>query len=352
MSDTNRPGDVPPDLPPEYAEAYLRGYQRARRDSPEVPGDDVPGDDLAERTQVSGPLFADEPPAAGRHELGAEAEPTRRLSTLGLGEPEPTVATPYAPLADLGADQGGPAGEPYDDGYDRYEERDRPTWLVPVLLGVAALVLIGAAFFIGKMVAGSLASTGQAAAQNTPDHVVMGDGSGSSSGAPKHHRAKGAVYHGATDAVAIRRASATCESPPAVDASGRTVRYAPRNVADGDFTTAWRCDGDGVGQRLTLQLPAGTSVGSVGLVPGYAKTDPTSGADRYAENDRITKVRWIFEDGTTVIQRFDGSPRNRSMQTMRIPVTRSGQVVVEILASTPGPRHTVAISEVRIGRTR
>ena len=29
VSDTNRPGDVPPDLPPEYVEAYRRGYQRA-----------------------------------------------------------------------------------------------------------------------------------------------------------------------------------------------------------------------------------------------------------------------------------------------------------------------------------
>jgi hypothetical protein len=91
------------------------------------------------------------------------------------------------------------------------------------------------------------------------------------------------------------------------------------------------------------------AVAEVGLVPGYAKTDAASGVDRYAENNRITKVRWRFDDGTTHVQTMSGSPGDRSMRTMRVPETSTRRVVLEILASQRGPRNTVAISEIRIG---
>ena len=84
-------------------------------------------------------------------------------------------------------------------------------------------------------------------------------------------------------------------------------------------------------------------------MPGYAKTDPRSGADRYAENNRITRVRWTFSDGTSVVQRLDGSATNRELQTVRIPLTEANQVVVEVLASERGSRNTIAVSEVRLG---
>ena len=128
------------------------------------------------------------------------------------------------------------------------------------------------------------------------------------------------------------------------------MSYAPSNVYDQDLTTAWRCDGDGAGQKLTVDLADATKIGEVGLIPGYAKTDARSGVDRYAENNRITKVRWVFDDGTSVEQSFDASPTNRAMQSMRIPVTKSSRVVVEILDVQSGPRNTIAVSELRIGQ--
>ena len=76
---------------------------------------------------------------------------------------------------------------------------------------------------------------------------------------------------------------------------------------DGDLTTAWRCNGDGVGQKMQLNLSDTVRIGELGIVPGYAKTDPRSGADRYAQNNRLTKVRWSFPDGTSVVQKLDGS---------------------------------------------
>jgi hypothetical protein len=152
------------------------------------------------------------------------------------------------------------------------------------------------------------------------------------------------------NSVPIGSATASCQSPSSVDAAGNPVRYPPANMYDDDMSTAWRCNGGGVGQTVTLTLPGQVEIGEVGLVPGYAKTDPRNGIDRYAENNRLTKVRWTFPGGASFVQTLDGSPDNRGMQTRRIPVTKAGEVTVEILESVRGPRNTVAISEVRIAQ--
>ncbi len=344
MSDQPIPGgspDLPPDLPPEYAETYRRAYQAAYRDLQagrgEAPADAPtvaaasgkhPGQHAAPhpeqpaepaRFAVSGPLFADE----GRAGPGS-VEPTQTLTGLAL-------------LEQAQAHQ--------EEAPGRHDER--PAWLVPGLLALAVVLLLGAAFGIGKAVSHGVGGADQAAGgSSAPDAArSVTEGGGGQGGT---HEARGKPYRGAVQAVSVRGASASCQSPPAVDAAGHPVRYQPAHVFDGDLTTAWRCNGDGVGERLTLRLPAGSRIGEVGLVPGYAKTDARSGANRYAENDRITKVRWVFGDGTTVTQRFDGSAKRRDLQTERIPVVRADRVVVEILASTPGPRHTVAVSEVEL----
>ena len=54
-------------------------------------------------------------------------------------------------------------------------------------------------------------------------------------------------------------------------------------------------------------------MGQVGLVPGYAKTDETNNADRFAENNRVKRVRWTIGD-TEVVQRMSGSPDDRNLQ--------------------------------------
>jgi hypothetical protein len=335
VSDEDRPGDLPPDLPPEYAEAYRRAYERAYREAagmeetaaidrpgrsrsepasvsrPPDPDDvDHPDEDVPPRHAVSGPLFADEPsPTPAPPAAEQDAEPTMLLGafhTETVSAPETGVHV--APVA----------------------TRERPTWLVPVLLAAAVLLLIGAAYGIGKAFSSSVSSAGS-------DQASSGS-----------HTLTGKPYAGPVQGVAVRHASASCQAPAAVDAAGHPVSYQPDHVFDGDFSTAWRCNSDGVGERLTLELPPGTRVAELGLVPGYAKTDPRSGADRYAENDRITKVRWLFGNGMSVVQRFDGSAHRRDLQTMRVPVTQTDKLVIEILATTPGPRHTTAISEVRV----
>ena len=150
-------------------------------------------------------------------------------------------------------------------------------------------------------------------------------------------------------------AAAACTSAPSQDAAGAAVTYGPGQVLDGRPDTAWRCDGDGVGQQIRIDLGRRTTLRSVGIVPGYAKTDPVDGADRYAQNRRISRVRYSFDDGTTVEQEFDTAPADRAVQTLPLTGVTTTSVTVTVLASVPGqqvgaypPSDKVAISELEV----
>ena len=299
VSDRNRSGDYPPDMSPEYAEAFRRGYERAYQQG------------------------------AGR----AEPEQTTRLDSLDSAfHPVPSTDPQARPA------------------HRRAEDDRRSRMLAGILLVGLALLLVVSAYVVGRVFAGGVSDVDTTAPE--PNGVVIGEDNEASQEAeksPREREKKAQKYDGPLDPASIQGASASCQSEGSVDAGGRPVTYPPTNTHDGDMSTAWRCDGSGVGEQVTIDLAGGTRIGEVGLVPGYAKTDPRNGADRYAENNRITRVRWVFDDGSSVTQRLDGAADNRSLQTMRIPPAKSGKVVIEILGSTPGPRDTVAISEVRIG---
>ncbi|GAB2737432.1 NADase-type glycan-binding domain-containing protein [Nocardioides pakistanensis] len=242
---------------------------------------------------------------------------------------EPTVAVDrdeLTPLDDL--------LEPGRDAPVKRPVRRPPTRLIGLV--ALAVVLVASAFLVGRLLAGSDGPAGDAT-------VAAVEGRADTAGA-----AGPEPYGGAVAAVQVEGSEATCRSGASVDAAGNPVTYEPARAHDADLSTAWRCDGSGVGQRLILLLPEGAGVAEVGLVPGYAKTDPVSGVDRYAENNRITRVRWHFADGSSVVQRIDGDPADRSMRTMRVPVAEGGRVVLEILEAAPGRRDTIAISEVRV----
>jgi hypothetical protein len=308
---------LPPGLPPEYVEAYRRGYERARRG-----GEPSSGPDRA------GSSFSPAPsPATESRSAPVGHEPTRVIARPVL-PPNRPPATPSGP----------PETRPAPPAYDEEPSRDgdgRRLPLVALALGGVALLLVVAAFGIGRMFADG--STKDSAAETTASEGEAGEAGG-----------EPVAYDGPVESVRIAGSSATCQSPSSVDAAGNQVTYEPAMAHDSDVSTAWRCNGAGRGQRFTVSVPEGTVVAEVGLVPGYAKTDPVSGVDRYAENNRITRVRWRFDDGSTYVQRMRGGPGDRRMRTMRVPETATGSVVIEILRSQPGPRNTVAISEIRI----
>jgi hypothetical protein len=201
-------------------------------------------------------------------------------------------------------------------------------------VALVSLALVAAAFVIGRVVADD----------DTADDTAAGSAQagGQAGGAER------AAYDGPVEAVQVAGASASCQADDSVDEAGNPVSYPPANAVDADLSTAWRCAGPGTGETLTLELSGETRVAEVGLVPGYAKSDPASGVDRYAENNRITRVRWSFEDGSSVVQRMGPDPQDRSMRTVRVPVTVTGAVTLEVLASDPGARDTIAVSEVRV----
>lgn len=142
------------------------------------------------------------------------------------------------------------------------------------------------------------------------------------------------------DEASVRASTTTASS---TDANGNPVDYSPGYMVDGDPTTAWRADGDGVGYELVIDLGDLYHVTSVGLIPGYAKSDGS--IDRFAQNRRIERVTWDFSDGTSVEQSFEDAP---TMQSVTADATTTW-VRVHIDASTEdGGRDNVAISDVSI----
>jgi len=316
----NRPPvpELPPDLPPEYAEAYRRGFERAFR---EASGEPVPADRLEELARAEG-------------EAEVEVERTTRiegLDSLLAAAPEQEYEAPAEPAPE----ETGPDG--------------RPAWLVPAILaGLVATLLVGA-YLAGLVFSSSVDDADLEAEEPTGVEIGEGGTAGSGDGDGSGQTSGEGAYRGRVDTVPVTASTASCIAPASVDAAGNEVTYEPALSHDGDLTTAWRCPGSGSGESITLQLSRELQVAELGLVPGYAKTDPRNGADRYAENNRLTKVRWTFANGTTIDQELDGSPRNREMQTIRFRPVLAGEVVLEVLSSAPGRRNTVAVSEITVG---
>ena len=187
--------------------------------------------------------------------------------------------------------------------------------------------------------------TSPQASSPSPKHTPTGH-------QPPRGELTGAPYHGPVTAVNIANTSAECIASPGVDGGGNTVTYRAGNMLDGDSSTAWRCDGDGRGVTLQFRLDARKPIVAVSMIPGYAKTDPYDHVDRYAENRRISKVRWTFGGGRWIEQTLSTDPHSRALQTLRIPPVKSNLVTLEILDSVPGSRDTVAISSVVIASSR
>lgn len=144
------------------------------------------------------------------------------------------------------------------------------------------------------------------------------------------------------------RPTVSCQAPGATDDAGRPVAYGPENLIDGDPETAWRCDGTGLGQTVTFTFPAPVTISQVSLVNGYAKSDPASGADRYPEYRRVTRVGWTV-GGTELVQ--DLADDDRMTQAMDIPAQQVTEVTLRIVqTSAPGStlttRDATLVSEV------
>jgi hypothetical protein len=134
-----------------------------------------------------------------------------------------------------------------------------------------------------------------------------------------------------TELASSASASASVTAPDSKDDAGTVVSYEAERLLDGDSSTAWRAKGDGQGLTVTITLAGPAHITEVGLIPGYDKTDPVSGKNRFFQDHRISEVTWRFDDGNSVDQQFADDP---SMQRQAVDVT-SATVTIEIVATLP-----------------
>lgn len=293
------PDAPPPEVPEEFAAAYREAYRRAL-------------------------------------ESGVESDPE---SGGALALPE----VPPHEVISVGTHRS--ADAPPRPALDRWRSS---RWFLPALIGASGLVLVLAAYAVGSALRGGgdePGGAGPSATHTTTSPPRSRPARATPSALPSN--APGG-WGGPVSPASVDAISADCTEPPGNDSAGHRVTYVPENAIDAKADTAWRCAGTAVGEKLTLRLGRAIDVGEVGLVPGYAKTDPASGVDRYAENNRITRVRWTLADGVSVVQRLDPDPSSRDVQVLRVPRVVTDTVTLEILAVKRGPRNTTAISEVAV----
>ncbi len=145
-------------------------------------------------------------------------------------------------------------------------------------------------------------------------------------------------------------ATQTAES--STDAAGNVVTYDAINVVDGDPATAWRKKSeDWAGtDYLLFTFDTPVKLTEVGLIPGYAKKDPSSGTDRFTQNHRLSYVVWEFSDGTSWQQQLDST--EPTMQTVPVAATvtwvRLGGLSTAWDEDPPATRDYLAISDVTL----
>ena len=169
--------------------------------------------------------------------------------------------------------------------------------------------------------------------------------SSSAGGAPTSSPAASTVALAPAPRIAHVAASDT--RPDGTDSCGEPTSYQAIFTVDRVRDTGWMVPGDGVGAAITITLAERSLVAEVGLVPGYDKTDPCTGDDRFDELRRVTAVRWTFDDGSSIVQ--DVRPtRTLQTATLDLPVVTM-RVSMTILETTePGEDrldHT-AVSEI------
>ncbi len=300
-------------MPEEFAAAYRAAYERA----------------LAAQTD------------APQHREDPEPEVERVDSEVGDEGVEEPLPERRGPLI-VGTHR------TEDDEYaPTWFERVRDSsWFVPLLLALLAMLLILGAYALGRSFAGQVQGDTETA---EPSAVIKpGSADGGKQRVTNQEPGRGA-WDGKVERLGNVRAKVGCTSKPSVDSGGNEVTYDAGNLTDKAADTTWRCDGTAVGERIKLTLGEELPIGEVGLIPGYAKTDDVSKEDRFAENNRVTRVRWTIGD-IGVVQKMSGAAEDRSLQLIRVPRTTTDKVELEILAVKKGPRNTTAISEIQLGR--
>jgi WD40 repeat protein len=172
-------------------------------------------------------------------------------------------------------------------------------------------------------------------------------------GGPTYSRLGGGAEQASLDSI---KTSHTALSTS--DGCGNKVSYEPEKVMDDEPTTAWKVGGDGAGEWIELKYDKPIEVSRVGIIPGYAKTDPCEGTDRFYQYRVVKNVKIEFSDGSSVEKSFRQRPQ---MQFVDVPDTKTSSVRVTIQDTYPPATNkpyyglpygetfeTAAISEIEV----
>jgi serine/threonine protein kinase len=192
--------------------------------------------------------------------------------------------------------------------------RGRATWIAVAVVATTLLLVVAGLVYLGSRDRGP-------AAQESP------------SGAPPQLIREGV------------QVIASATAPSSTDAAGNRVTYVPANVIDGDVQTAWRTPGDGHDVSITLIFDNPIDVVRIGLIPGYAKTDPETGANRFLQDRIVTSVSYRIPGLPNTTKTFKPLP---VPQFVRLRATTS-RITVKILDTTAsGGLDYTAISEIYV----
>ena len=195
-----------------------------------------------------------------------------------------------------------------------------------------AVVAVGV---IGSV--GAFASAGDPAFDSAPDAAY--DSSGDSRFSSTGNGWNGGQSTSGVDPSNSRQvavgASVPATAPDGMDASGSPTSYGAENLLDDEASTTWRMPGDGSGNDIVISLDGPRTITSVGLIPGYAKVDPSNGIDRFRQERRIVRVTWVFPSGFTHVQAFD--PTDASMQSARFEAPQAADSVTLHIDETSAP---------------
>jgi hypothetical protein len=312
--------------------------------------DVVAGLDRLAQLHAAGQL-TDEQFVAARADLLRNAEPLQnsvpavpgqRTSPGGYGPPpqrRPTAEAPPGGYA-WAQPQPQPAEPPPSGGAG--------LWWVAAALVVVALVVAGVILRLTVFGPDTTSAQPPPVAKGQPDDRAPAPPTATRAPEPRPTATRAPEPTPITE---LRPVGVTADStsPASVDDSGQQVTYDATNVVDGRADTAWRTAGDASTQSLHFTFGRPVQLATVGLIPGYAKTDPATGVDRFTQNRRVLQVAWTADDGYSVVQDFRDE---RTLQTVPFERTTTTLTLTILRTTPPGERDFTALSEVEFtGRT-
>lgn len=315
----------------------------ARADQPARGPEESPAEQTVERRVAAGP--GGDPTATA--ERPAVPGPVRADSP-----PPPPPPLPPPPLSggssryplyadEVGAPPAAPAAgvvPPILTPTHRQERRGGGApWLVVLLVGVLLLMAL-----VGWLLLRGDGDEGTAGTAPAPTPTEGTSDTGGASSEPTT-----TATGPSEDLTGDVEVEAPRPAPPGRDLAGNRVTYPTSNMFDGRSETAYRMQGNASGEVLTFTLPEARTVTMVGLINGYAKTD--GGVDWYPRQHRITRVAWVFDDGTRVEQDL-----KLTKEIQQLAVSVETQTVELHILETRGPggisraRNATSISELTL----